>query len=378
MRIGLVIDVLNSFCSELEETMPARSGIEVYLFELLKALSRANNEHQYFLLRSRAMPGPWPEEISGELVDFPLKRLCPYARHSAAWREWAVLHHRLDVLHEVTPNETCWRFSNYPLVVTVHDVMPWLYPHWFTWKNRTTFKLFAKSNLNRARTIISVSEHSARDLLQIMPHLAPKIKVIPIAGQILEENKGSKALVSYGVNRPFILNVSTIEPRKGHLAMFEAMEIIKSCGYSLQLVCVGSQGWHTGDIMNHPFYLDNRQDIIFTGSVDAPTLKLFYENAELFLYPSLYEGFGIPPLEAMEAGLPVVASRNSSIPEVLGDAAYYLGPKPGGREIASALIDLLSSPGKKEHFQSMSLEQARCFNWMRTAEQTLRVYEELE
>lgn len=378
MRIGIVIDILNSFCSDLEGISPARSGIEVYLYELLKALTRLNNKHQYYLLRSRAMTGSLPNEIAGELVTFPWPRLSLCARHSAAWREWAVWHHRLDVLHEVNPNQTCWRCSNYPLVITVHDVMPWLYPQWFTWKNRATFNLFAQSNFNRAKTIISVSEHSAGDLLNAMPHLAPKIRVIPIAGQTLKDSGDLRTLHSHGVNRPFILNVSTVEPRKGHQAMFEAMTILKSCGFPHQLVCVGSLGWHIGDIINHPYYLTNRENIIFAGSVDQATLKLLYENAEIFLFPSLYEGFGIPPLEAMEAGLPVVASRNSSIPEVLGDAAYYLGPRPGGQEIATALIDVLSTPGKKEHYRAMSLKQAEGFNWSRTAEQTLRVYEELE
>lgn len=378
MRIGVIIDILSSFCSSTEVPLFARSGIEVYLYELLKAVSSSNQQHQFYLIRTRPMPGPLPEEIQGRVVEFPWRSISSYARHSAAWREWVAVRYGLDIVHEVTPNEPFWHCSRYPLVVTVHDVMPLLYPQWFTLKNRTSFKLFCKSNLNRARKIICVSQHTATDLLTLMPHLAPKIRVIPIAGQNLPYAADATVLANYGVNRPYILNVSTIEPRKGHVAMFEAMKALKARGYPHQLVCAGSLGWHTGEIMNHPYYLANRGDIILTGTVDEATLKCLYENAELFLYPSLYEGFGIPPLEAMQAGLPVIASRNSSLPEVLGDAAYYLGPDPDAQEIITALTDLLSSPSKTQHYQSLSLEQAKRFSWQHTAAETLRVYEELE
>ncbi|MGI6435752.1 MAG: glycosyltransferase family 4 protein [Syntrophomonadaceae bacterium] len=379
MRIGLAIDILDSKRSPVGDLMPVSSGIAVYLLELLTALAKLEQQHEYFLICSRKMRTPLPSNMPWELVQFPWTRLSPYARYSGAWREWAVAHCKLDLLHEVKPSEPCFRSPQYPLVVTVHDVMPLLHPEWFTFSNRTAFRLFSKHNLNRARIIICVSQHTANDLLSLMPHLAPKIRVIPIAGQTLHRpDTGREQLTrKYGVNKPYILNVSTIEPRKGHLAMFEALKILKESGCPHQLVCIGGLGWHTRGILNHPDYQAHQADIIFPGAVDRTTLSCFYHHAEAFVYPSLYEGFGIPPLEAMQIGLPVVASANSSMPEVLGEAAYYLSPQPTGAEIARALIDLLTTPGKKEHYQEMSLKQASRFSWQQTAQQTLEVYEEI-
>lgn len=375
MKIGIIIDSYSETVLD-GEVVQQNGGIGVYLKQLLEALLSVEANNEYYLIRSRPLSVPFITHPRVHYVQFPPEKLHFYARYSGLWREWVINRYKLDLIHEPAPTESALRFTTCPLVITVHDVIPLYFPEWFTFQTRLAFRLFSAANLKRAEAIISISENTKKDLLRFYPETEGKITVVPLASQLFDKSDPDPSILQkFGLRKPFILNVSTIEPRKNHIAMFEAMSILKERGYPHQLVCVGTRGWKTEKILEHPALQKYKDDIILAGLVDRKTLSHLYRQADLFLYPTLCEGFGIPPLEALGAGVPVLASANSSLPEVLGEAASYFGANPDGEEIAEGIIKLLADPSKMQGQVKTGYERWKLFNWEKTARNTLSVYE---
>ena len=262
-------------------------------------------------------------------------------------------------------------------VMTVHDLIFERYPQHHTLANRAFLRVAMPLFVRRADAIIAVSQHTKRDLLEIYGTPPHKVHVIDegIDEHFRPADEGEIRRVKerHSIRRPYLLMVGTLEPRKNHVLAFQALARLKAEGWPHCVVVVGRRGWLFNAVQRQVELLQLTDDVIFAGRVPDADLPALYSGADCFLMPSLYEGFGIPVLEAMACGAPVVCSRASSLPEVAGDAALFIEPMTGDG-LAAAVRQVLSNPNMADKMSSDGARQASRFRWPRAAEETLQVY----
>ena len=270
------------------------------------------------------------------------------------------------------------------LVVTIHDLSFLLFPDLHTEENK---KLLMKNLIYinaRPDKIICDSEQTKKDLIRFFHVPEEKIKVIylgvdHIFSDIVSEESRGKVLAGHGLgNLNYILCVSSIEPRKNFERIIKVFgEIIKDEKYGdLFLVCAGGAGWKNEAIHNQVKDKGLEDKVKFLGYVEEEDLPSIYNGAKFFMYPSIYEGFGLPVLEAMASKVPVLTSNVSSLPEVAGDAAIMVDPY-SEKEIYDASISLLENENLRKELQVRGTERSNLFTWESTAFKTLGVYLEI-
>jgi glycosyltransferase involved in cell wall biosynthesis len=267
-----------------------------------------------------------------------------------------------------------------PTVLTVHDLiferLPGHHKPLNRWYLHLTLPLFCR----RATHIIAVSEHTRADLAALYRIPPTKITVIPEAADPRFRPPSDEALdlarVSYGLPERYLLCVGTIEPRKNLDRLLAAWEPLYLSGEVPPLVIVGRRGW----LYDHFFAAlersPARDGVIFPGWMLDDDLPAVYAAAELFLFPSIYEGFGLPVLEAMASGAPVVCSNATSLPEVAGDAVLFFDPYDV-EAIRAALRTALSDAALRQDLRQRGFQRAMRFSWGRAAEETLALYRQL-
>lgn len=257
---------------------------------------------------------------------------------------------------------------NTPHITTVHDISFRLFPEYFTKKTA----LFKQTNLPRAlkksNGIITVSEFTKGEILKEYP----KTNEDKIDSVGLGINPNFCIPEILDVPKPFVLFVGTVEPRKNILMLIKAMELIWNKGFDINLVIAGKLGWLYEETVEYAQNNRFSDRIIFTGYIKDESLEYLYQNAELFAFPSLYEGFGLPPLEAMSRGLPVVSTPFASLKEALGDGAYFAKDRD---EFAKAIMDIITDNDLKTTLKNKSQQTASEKTWLKTAEKTCAVYE---
>ena len=264
-----------------------------------------------------------------------------------------------------------------PAVMTVHDLIFERYPQHHTWANRAFLRVAMPLFVRRADAIIAVSQHTKRDLLEL--YATPPHKVYVVDEGIDEHMRPAAAAEircvkeRHSIRRPYLLMVGTLEPRKNHALAFHALAQLKAEGWPHCLVVVGGGGWLFDAVQRQVDLLQLTDDVIFAGRVPDADLPALYSGADCFLMPSLYEGFGIPVLEAMACGAPVVCSKVSSLPEVAGDAACFIEPLTAAG-LADAVRQVLSDPNLAAKMRSDGARRAARFRWQRTAAETVQVY----
>ncbi len=260
-----------------------------------------------------------------------------------------------------------------PSVATVHDMTPLLFPEWHSWKNRLGFTPFIAGSVRAARRIAAVSEHSRRDLVERFPDAAAKTTVVhngvdvsaaPAQGP--PPNEG----------RPYVLSLGTLEPRKNLPRLVEAMESIWDRRPAFpDLVLAGTEGWGLPGLGERLRSSRHAARIRPAGYLAGGERSRWMAGARVFAYPSLYEGFGLPPLEAMALGTPVVASSASSLPEVVGDAGLL--PDPGD---AAAIAAAIERAHDDEAFRGWAAAKgparAATFTWASAARKMRALFEE--
>jgi len=265
-------------------------------------------------------------------------------------------------------------------VTTIHDFSFHLYPQWHP-KDRVGFysKHFFK-NINRSNRVITDSFYIKGEALNIL-NLSSDV-VIPIhlgiqhnIFKVYDRSLSEKIRNKMDLPENFILYVGNIEPRKNVRGLLQAyLELPDSLRKELKLVLVGFEGWNNPEVME----LLNKigDDAKYMGYIQTKDLAYIYNLANLFIYPSLYEGFGLPPLEAMASGCPVVVSNVASLPEVCGDAAYYVNPYDV-ESIADGIYKVVSDKELRENLVQKGLERAKLFSWEKSAREHLKVFEEV-
>jgi len=369
MRIGIDAHAIGS----------QTAGNETYIKNLIEALAAIDAENEYVLFFTR------PEVAKSWRGRFRNFRVClvrPHARYvrilfSLPWTVWRT---GVDLLHvQYVAPPICPR----PIVATIHDLSFEHLPQMYTPRERWLFKLAIGYTARRAARILTVSEYSARDILATYRVPPERVVVTPEGVSALFVPVRDPACLQavrhrYGIAREYILSVGSLQPRKNLVRLIRAYINLRRRDDDLdhQLVIVGKKGWLYQDIFRAARQSPFAQDIIFTGYVPEEDLPALYSGATVFVYPSLFEGFGLPVLEAMACGVPVITSYSSSLPEVVGEAAILVNPYDE-RAIEAALQRAVWDAELRRELSERGLRRAQQFSWKRTAELTLRAYEEV-
>ena len=270
------------------------------------------------------------------------------------------------------------------LVVTIHDLSFMLFPDFHTEENKTLLMKNLIYINSRPDKIICDSKQTKKDLIRFFHVPEEKIKVIYLgvdhvfSDHISEEKKDIILAKHDLIGLDYILTVASIEPRKNFEQIIKVFaEIVKDRKYNnLFLVCAGGAGWKNETIYSLVREKGLEEKVKFLGFVEETDLPVIYNRAKFFMYPSVYEGFGLPVLEAMASRVPVLTSNVSSLPEVAGDAAIMVDPY-NEKEIYRASINLLENEKLRKELQAKGVERSNLFTWENTAFQTLEVYKEV-
>jgi glycosyltransferase involved in cell wall biosynthesis len=289
---------------------------------------------------------------------------------------WAARRQALDLLH--APVNIGPLMLPCTLIATVHDLSFYHFPHLFRPARRIYQQTLTRATLQRAAAVIAVSQSTRDDIVRLMDIAPERITVIPngVGAEMrpMEEKAVAEFRRRYHLPPHFILSLSTLEPRKNLELLLEAYALlVHRGGPEHRLVIAGGKGWYYATIFATVERLRLSDRVIFPGFVPEGDKPLWYSAADLFVYPSLYEGFGLPPLEAMACGTPVVVAATSSLPEVVGDAGLYIDPHDPA-DLADAMAALLHDSNRRHKLREAGLRQANRFSWRKTAVQTARLY----
>ncbi|MFH1551277.1 MAG: glycosyltransferase family 1 protein [bacterium] len=374
MNIGIDIRVL---------ARGARTGVEEYTISLLSHLLPIGPDINYQLFYNAyqkvRLDYPWLSLNNVFLRDFkiPNRFLFFSSRYFNQPKIDKILGN-VDVYFNP-------HFFNSPLskkcrkIITFHDLSFERYPEFFSLRKRLwqKFLMNAREEAKKADKIIAVSHSTKEDLIDIYGIEPEKIDVI-YSGissqfrQIIDNQEETKRIkTKYGLPDDFILYLGTIEPRKNIIGLIKAFELLRN-DYSIKLVLAGVSGWLEQDIFKRAKESKYQKDIVFTGLIEPEDRPYIYNLALIFVYPSFFEGFGFPPLEAMACGIPVIVSNSSSLSEAVGDSALMVDPN-NTDEIAWAMKITLTDTDLRKVFIKKGLEQVNKFSWQKTAEKTLDI-----
>ncbi|MBP7734738.1 MAG: glycosyltransferase family 4 protein [Spirochaetes bacterium] len=261
----------------------------------------------------------------------------------------------------------------------LYDLVWKLYPGTMEFGNKIRMKLFTLRNMKKMDLLVSISENTKKDARELLG-ITTRIDAIPLAADPVIYYPASQQSITairkkHGITKKFILSVCTLEPRKNLKALLQAYRTMPS-RRDYQLVLVGMTGWVIADLFKDIASSDIRDNILVTGYVANEELAPLYTGAELFLFPSLYEGFGLPVLEAMQCGCPVITSNSSSIPEVAGDAAILIDPEDV-ETLSATMEQVLNNQTLRKNLSRMGLKRSKLFSWEKAARTLLKSLESL-
>ncbi|HEX5415069.1 MAG TPA: glycosyltransferase family 1 protein [Chloroflexota bacterium] len=360
----------------------APTGIGRYAVELLRALARLPAQPEVVLLTTEAA-NPFGLGETFEHHALPGCRLLPaLLTVGNAALSLAARRYRLDLLHD--PNGIAPFFgpaAGARRVVTIHDAFAYVCPEEHNRLDNWRYHALLPRAARRADAVITVSNCSRDDLASHLELAPGRIAVIaegvdPRFRPVSDGGERRAALARYGVSPTYLLYVGAINGRKNLPCLLEAYARLRAEGPAIPLVIVGKRQWHTTEIGATLARLGLEGKVHFTGYVDDADLPALYSAAAAFVFPSLYEGFGLPPLEAMACGTPVVTSRASAIPEVVGDDAVLVDPLDVDA-IAVGIRRVLEHPAEAAALRERGLARARQFTWDRAARETVALYRQI-
>jgi glycosyltransferase involved in cell wall biosynthesis len=265
-------------------------------------------------------------------------------------------------------------------VVSVHDVIFKRFPEYFSLRDRALFSLLLPSSLRRAAAIFTLSAHGREELQRFYPGLRVPVHVVPAAaGDVfrpLDAAAIEPVLTRYGLHRPYLLAVGSVQPRKNLVRLIDAFQPLASAHPGLQLVIVGPGGFRASAVHDAVVARGLTDRVQLLGYVADTDLVALYNAAIALVYPSVYEGFGLPVVEAMACGRPVVAANTSSLPEVIGDAGLLVDPFDTSA-IQGAMDRLVRDQRLAAELATRGLARAATFSWTRTAADALHAFEAL-
>ena len=355
-------------------------GNETYAVNLIEALAEIDQSNHYTLYVTK------PEAIerfTNRWANFSVRQTLP---HTPLVRIPLTLvrelrRHPVDVLHV---QYTAPPFAPCPVVSTIHDLAFEHLPETFNRRSWMQLRFTVRRTARRAAHIITVSEYSRQDISKTYGIAPEQITVTPEAAAphfapVTTESELKRVRKSYGIQRDYILSLCSIQPRKNLVRLIEAYSDLRQAHQDVplpQLVLAGKKGWLESEIFRSAERSPFKSDILFTGYVPENDLPALYSAAICFAYPSYFEGFGLPVLEAMQCGTPVIAANRTSLPEIVGDTGILFDPF-SKEELSRALALLVNDASVRDSLRLQGIERAKGFNWSITARSTLQVYEEI-
>lgn len=370
MRIGIITDFI----------AVNQGGIGAYTHNLASSLNKIDKENKYYLIYHT----PVNIDIYKNNEKILVKSFSLPKGSGLIWRFISAplklkFIKELDLVHDpygIGPLSFKMPFKK---VITIHDLTPILFSNTFNSTTVLLHKLLLPRTLRTADKIITDSNSTKKDLINYFKIPEGKIRVILLAAdekfKPLNNKEIREAKQKYSLNFPFILYVGTLEPRKNIPSLIKAFYKLKKKNLQYKLVIAGKKGWKYKEIFETIDKLNLQNDVVFTGYVSDEGLPALYNAADLFVYPSIYEGFGLPPLEAMACGTPVITSNTSSLPEVVGDAGIMVDPYDVDG-LADAMHEVLADGGLRANMIKKGLERAKMFSWEQCAKETLEVYDD--
>lgn len=355
-------------------------GVGTYIRNIIGELAHLDNGAEYLLVGTAKHfeeLGPLPNNF--QLLPHELP---PGSRRSLLRLPFLLRQHGAELYH--APWFQPVAFSLCPFILTVHDLMNLQYSVAGTMANRTAQLFLARRSLERASRVLAVSHTSKRELARAFQLPEEKIEVIYNA---LDERftrepvpaDAERILERHAVNYPFVLYAGNIKPHKNLVRLIEAFAVAKAelGGFAgldkLKLLVIGDELTAHPDLRRAVVRTRLREDVRFLGFVPHPVLRVFYSRARAFLFPSLYEGFGLPPLEAMAHGTPVLTSNVSSLPEVFDEAALLVNPE-NVFDIARGIRQILTEQVLRETLIQRGYELVKKYSWQRAAEKVREAY----
>jgi glycosyltransferase involved in cell wall biosynthesis len=356
-------------------------GVGTYIRNLVRTLAARDRKNKYLLLGDE-------KEISAETQLPQNFEVIPWADGHDSWWSHVRLHRLLQacgvkLLH--IPHLAVASMVPCRYVMTVHDMAQFLYAPGQGVKQTMRFRM-AQRSLTRASRLVAVSQATKQDIENLFAVPSEKITVVENAIderfiQTSRREEGKMVLERYQVKDPFLLYVGSARPQKNVPRLIEAFAVIKGelqahpQFHKLKLLIIGDELSEYPALRQTVVRTRMQEHVRFMGFVPIETLRVFYQAAEVFVFPSLYEGFGLPPLEAMAQGTPVVTSNVSSLPEVVGDAAVLVHPE-NVFDIARGVQQVLLDPDLRRELRERGQRQLARFSWDRSVSQVLELYEE--
>jgi glycosyltransferase involved in cell wall biosynthesis len=367
---------------DVSAAVHGKAGLSRYAESLVTALAPLLGERLALFQNSLGRLGPlsgWPTaRVAGVPWGYKPWRGLVLARHLARWPMRRLLPAGAELFHAT--EHLLPPLGELPTVLTVHDLIFERFPAYHKRSNYLYLGWAMPLFCRRARAVIAISENTKQDLAERYRLPPDKISVIPEAAAphfVLQPAEViAEARARYGLPERYALAVGTLEPRKNLARLVDACGPLFDQGLLDALVLVGSRGWLYEGFFQHLEASPWRERVILPGYVRDQDLPAVYGGALVTAQPSLYEGFGLPVLEAMACGSPVCASATSSLPEVGGDAALYFDPE-SVEEMTEALRAVVDDGQRQRQMREAGLARARQFTWAETARQTAALYERL-
>lgn len=366
---------------ELQPCCGERSGIGTYTWELAQRMQDRDGirfHGNLFNFLGRNDTGAALDKIN---IPVNVNRMFPYGVYRRIWNYLTVSY---DSLFRAKADLSV--FFNYivppnisgRVITTIHDMTYCRYPETMDKRNLRRLRDGMEYSVKRSDRIITVSEFSKKEIMELLNVPAEMISVIPCAPNFSGEAASMETLaVKYGIKRPYILFVGNIEPRKNLTCLLRVFERLKTVHHiPHSLVIAGSRSWQTGDFDRALSESSVKDDILLTGFVSSGIKNALYKNASAFILTSLYEGFGIPPLEAMHFGCPVVCSNVASLPEVCGDAAVLVNPMDDD-SVLKGMLKVLEDRDYADQLVQCGFDQISRFSWDASAEMLVSVCKEV-
>ena len=351
------------------------TGNEVYIRNLLSEFARLDKDAQFLAYVAKPDAEQYVPRrfLTRHVSENPFVRLGLQIPAS-------VMRERPDLLHvQYTGPLSC----PVPTVVTVHDVSYLDYPQYFTRFRAHQLRMTVRRTVARAARILTPSEFSRRAIVAaygVSPDLVTVVPngVSPLFRPMQRERAAEWLADQHGIRSPYVLSVGDIQPRKNHVGLIRAFEIAMNACPHLEhrLVLVGKETWYSPEVRRAAQASSVAGRIHFTGWVSDEDLRCFYGGCDLMVFPSYYEGFGLPIMEAMACGRAVVCSNTAAMPEVADSAGLLFDPL-SDRDVAQAIQDVLVHPELRQRLERLGLQRSALFNWNRSAERTLEVYYEV-
>lgn len=343
-----------------------KTGFGFYVDNLVSNLQKIDKNHQYICIK--------PEKESQEELNTPKRFMWDQFGFPNMARK-----KKADILHQ--PCFSAPVFYTGKKIVTIHDL--------YTMKNASEVPFFSRQFFGKwmpfsyrwTDHIIAISQYTKKDIIKTLKISSEKITVIYEAGdenckRINDHNKISLIKNKFGIKGDYMIHIGTLSPRKNLEFLIKVYAQVLKKNPKIKLVITGKKGWYYQNLFDITNKLGLEKKIIFTGYIEDSEKSALYSGAKVFLFPSLYEGFGLPPLEAMSCGTPVVSSNVTSIPEVIDEAGILLSPYDKKAWI-QAINKLLSDNNFRKKMVEKSLLRSKYFSWQKTAKQTIEVYNKI-